>query len=215
MLARAALSLLLAVVLFPVWSKTPASQPQASELVLWVIAETAFGVFLGLGVSLLLESFALAAQIFGLGAGYAYATMIDPTSEADSGILQVMAQLAAGLLFFALGLDGEIVRALGRSFEKVPPGSWVASPAHFQQLAGLAAAMWATALGLALPLAGLMLLLDLAIALVGRIQSQLQLLSLAFPVKMLATLWMLALLAPALEPVFGRLAERFLALAAR
>ena len=52
----------------------------------------------------------LAAQMLGLQAGYAYASTIDPNTEADSGVLLVFAQLMAGLLFFALGLDREILR---------------------------------------------------------------------------------------------------------
>ena len=52
--------------------------------------------------------------------------------------------------------------------------------------------MFTTALRLALPVIAFLALIDIALALLGRINSQLQLLTLAFPVKMLVTLTMLA-----------------------
>ena len=63
--------------------------------------------------------------MLGLQAGYAYASTIDPNTEADSGILLVFAQLMAGLLFFALGLDREVLRLFAQSLDKIPPGAYV------------------------------------------------------------------------------------------
>jgi flagellar biosynthetic protein FliR len=56
---------------------------------------------------------------------------------------------------------------------------------------------------LALPVVALLLLVDIALALMGRINAQLQLLSLAFPAKMLAALLLLA----ASAPIFPTLLE--------
>ena len=62
--------------------------------------------------------------------------------------------------------------------------------------------MCTTGLRLAMPVIALLILIDLALALIGRIQQQLHLLSLAFPVKMLAAVAMLAALAPVIARVF-------------
>jgi len=53
-------------------------------------------------------------------------------------------------------------------------------------------------------------LIDVALALMGRMQQQLQLLSLAFPVKMLAALGVLVALAPLIPKLFSAAAERTL-----
>jgi len=55
-----------------------------------------------------------------------------------------------------------------------------------------ASGIFTTGLRLALPVLALMVLLDLAIAVLGRIQAQLQLIPLSFSLKMLAGLGMLA-----------------------
>src|SRR5438045_1231942 len=55
----------------------------------WAVTEAAIGLAIGICVAIVLEAFTLAAQILGLQAGYGYASTIDPTTEADSGILLV------------------------------------------------------------------------------------------------------------------------------
>jgi flagellar biosynthetic protein FliR len=70
--------------------------------------------------------------------------------------------------------------------------------------------MFSTGLRLALPVVALLILIDFALALVGRVQQQLQLLSLAFPVKMAAALALLAALAPVVPKLFGTAAEQTL-----
>jgi flagellar biosynthetic protein FliR len=70
--------------------------------------------------------------------------------------------------------------------------------------------MLSTGLRLALPVAALLILIDFALALVGRVQQQLQLLSLAFPGKMAAALAILAVLAPVVPRIFNSAAQRTL-----
>jgi flagellar biosynthetic protein FliR len=54
------------------------------------------------------------------------------------------------------------------------------------------------------------MLIDISLALLGRMQQQLQLLSVAFPAKMLAALVLLAALAPTIPRLFSTAAERTL-----
>jgi flagellar biosynthetic protein FliR len=85
-----------------------------------IVAETLFGVTLGLAIAFLLEGMQLAAQVLGLQAGYSYASTVDPTTQADTTTLQLMAQLLAGTLFFAFGFDRQVLRILARSLESAP-----------------------------------------------------------------------------------------------
>src|SRR5690348_3184758 len=107
---RAALALGFALALFGQWPAVDASHITPAILAGWVVAEAAIGLAIGVSVAVILEAFLLAAQVLGLQAGYAYASTIDPNTEADSGILLILAQLIGGLFFFALGLDREILR---------------------------------------------------------------------------------------------------------
>jgi flagellar biosynthetic protein FliR len=209
--ARIVLALAITFALLPAWPVPPNQTPSIGDLTYWAFSEAGFGLASGLAVSLLLEGFQLAAQIAGLQAGYGYASTIDPNSEADSSVLQVIASLGSGLLFFTTGLDHQLIRVLAASFIKFPAGAWAPSAASMDGIVRLGGAMLSTGLRLAFPVAALLLLIDFALALVSRIQQQLQLTSLAFPGKMAASLILLAALAPVVPRIFAGEAERTLA----
>ena len=90
------------------------------------------GIAVGLAVAFLTEGFQMGAQIISLQAGYTFATTIDPTSGADSAVLLTIAQLAAGLLFFATGLDRQILLAFAQSLSTQVPGHFAISPSDGQ-----------------------------------------------------------------------------------
>ncbi len=189
---RVGLAVAMTLALVARWPAVDAASVTPGRLAGWALAEAAIGVALGIAVSIVVEAFTLAAQILGLQAGYAYASTIDPNSEADSGVLLVFAQLAAGLLFFTLGFDRELLRLFADSLEKVRPGAYVFGAGSAMALIHLLANLFSVALRLALPVVALLIMVDVALALLGRVNAQLQLLSLAFPAKMLVTLLMLA-----------------------
>lgn len=190
--ARVALSLAFTFALASRWPAVDAAAVSAGTLLRWAAAEAALGVTIGVSLAITLECFALAAQVLGTQAGYAYASTIDPNSEADSGVLLVFAQLMAGLLFFALGLDRELLRLFSGTLERIPAGGFAPGPAPAQSAIRLGGLLFAYGMRLAMPVVALLLLVDVALALLGRLNQQLQLLSLAFPVKMLVALLLLA-----------------------
>ncbi len=205
---RAVLALALSLALFPAWPSVPDEIPSFGTLIASAFAEAGFGLMAGLAVAFLNEGFQLAAQVFGLQAGYGFASTIDPTSQADSGVIQVMMTLITGLLFFTFGLDREVMRVLAASFQKFPAGTWAPSAASLDGIVRLGGGMFTLGLRLAIPIIGLLLLLDFALALLGRMQQQLQLLSLAFSVKMVAAIVILVFLAPVVAKLYEGAAGR-------
>ncbi len=199
-MVRVILAVTISFALFPVWPELPNELPPISTLVIWAFAEASFGLAAGLAVAFLTEGFQLGAQVLGLQAGFGYASTIDPNSQADSAILQVVTSLMTGLLFFSTGLDHDLIRILAASFHNAPATGM--DGAMQQSILKLGAAMFSTALRVALPVTALLLLIDFALALLGRIQQQLQLLTLAFPAKMLAALAILAALTPVIARLF-------------
>jgi flagellar biosynthetic protein FliR len=208
---RILLALTITFALFPVWPALPNVNPTLGQLAVWAFCEAGFGLSAGLAVAFLTEGFQLAAQMAGFQAGYGFASTIDPNSQADSSILQVLASLATGLLFFVAGLDHQLIRVLAASFQRFPAGSWAPATANLQGVLGLGAEMLTTGLRLGLPVVAVLMLIDFALALLGRVQQQLQLLSLAFPAKMAAALALLAVLAPVVPKIYGVAGERTLA----
>jgi len=203
-IARTAFSLAFTLALASRWPHLEGAGPGVGTLVAWALAEAAIGIAIGLAAATVLEAISFAAQVLGIPAGYGYAQTIDPNTQADSGILIVVAQLMAGMLFFAMGMDGQVLRLFSASLEKIPPGSYVFQLGSAEVLIRLIGTLLATGARLALPVVALLVMVDVALALVGRLNAQLQLLSLAFPVKMLTALFVLVAVLAMYPRVMGQ-----------
>ncbi len=211
-LARIAVSVVITLVLAPFWPQPDHPDPTIGGMLLAILPEAGIGVALGLAVAFILEAFGLAAQILSLNAGFSFAQTIDPATQGESGVLVVLAQLASGLVFLALGLDHAVIGALAHSLRTHPSGHWL-TPLAAEALLRLGAGMLSLAVRLAMPCVALLVLADVALALLGRLNAQLQLLTLAFPLKMSGTfillgwlLWLLPKLTAAYAgEVFGTL----------
>jgi flagellar biosynthetic protein FliR len=166
--------------------------PEISTLVAWAASEAALGLLVGISVAWLSEIFVVGAQALSVQAGYSFASTFDPNTQADSGILQMFAQLTAGLLFFTTGMDGHVVRLLARSLETWPAGSFLLQPSMAQAVIRIGSEVLLLAVRLALPIIGLLFLVDLVMGVVGRVNAQMQIIGLSFPIKMLVALLMLS-----------------------
>lgn len=208
--ARIVLVLALSFALRPLWAPAAASEPPGASLVVGLLVDAAIGITIGLVVSFVSEAFLLAFQMLGLQAGYTFASTIDPTTQADSSLMQIFGQLAAGLLFFALNLHHDVLRAFAGSLRTHPPGSFALGAKGLSAVAGLGSSIFATGLKLALPVLAMVVMIDLALALMARINAHLQLLTVAFPLKMLATLALLSWVLIQMPRVYQNLATGML-----
>lgn len=210
---RPLIALALSIPLLGLLPELPPESLQPGTLILWCLAELTFGLLWGITVHFLVESFVLGAQFLALQAGFGYASIVDPSTQADAGLLQILAQLMASLLFFATGLHRQILFLMAESVTRLPPGQFAVRLDTADQLIRLGATMIEVAARLAMPLLALLILIDLALALLGRVQAQLQLLPMAFPAKLLASLLVLGFLSASYVRVFsgfGREIVRFL-----
>lgn len=200
--ARVVFAVSLTFVLFPSWPTIDARGVNIAILMGWILAEAAIGIAVGLAVAFLTEGFQMGAQMISLQAGYSFATTIDPTSGADSGVLLTIAQLSSGLLFFATGLDRQVLLIFAQSLSSHPPGHLVVSTTMVTALIQLGGMVFVTGFRLVLPLLGLLLMVEISLALLGRLNQQLHLMQLSFPIKMLLSLVLLGWLVSIFPKVF-------------
>jgi flagellar biosynthetic protein FliR len=200
--ARAFLAVAITLAAFPFWPLAAGENISAGTLVAWLAAEASVGLAAGLAVGFVCDTLMLCMQMAGLQAGYSFASTVDPTTQADSTVLLVLAQLASGLLFFASGFDRDVIRILVSSLGIVPRLGAVDSR-HAIDLIQIGSTFFATAVRLAGPTMALLLMLEIALAIAGRVNAQLQMLTVAFPLKMLAGLIAIAMTLPALPALFS------------
>lgn len=197
--ARVLLALALAAVLAA--SAPPvAFQPLTGpEFLIRLLADLLTGVSIGMVSSLVVEAFNFAGQVISVQAGFSYASTIDPFSESDTGILPSIFSLAANLLLFHSPLYAELIRALMGGLLRSPDQVALRAPETARILIGFSAHCLGIGIKLALPIIALLFLADLCIGLFGRLQPQIQFLSMSFAVKLLGTMAAVAALMPALR----------------
>ncbi len=191
--AKIILCLVITAALWPVWAARPThSDMNIPKLVSGLAAEISLGLAIGVVVSVVLEIFQFAAQLVSLQAGFAYASTIDPMSGADSPVLVTSAQLLAAVLFFCSGTDRIFFRVLAESLVFSPPGAARIPPGSGDAIIHLGNTIFVSGLRLAAPVMVLLLLADILLAVFGRLQPALQLTQLTFPVKLAASMLLLA-----------------------
>jgi flagellar biosynthetic protein FliR len=158
-------------------------------------------------IAFVTEMFAVAAQAISLPAGYTYASAVDPATQAESNVLIILAQLTSGLLFFALGLHRQLILALARGLDSHPPGQYSITVSIAEEVVRVGSSVFRLGFELALPILALLAMVDISLALLGRLNSQLQVITLSFPVKMLMSLGLLAALGPVLPRLFQKAAN--------
>lgn len=200
--------------LYPFWPVVT-TEPSLPGYLGWILVEAAFGLGIGLVVSLLSESLVLFGQIVGLQAGYSLASTIDPNTKADTTILSTLSASIGSLLFISLGLHRQVIRIIASSLESHPPGRLVMTAGWYEPVVHAFAGVFSTGLRLAFPVVALLMMVDLTLAMFGRINSQLQLLSLSFPIKMLLAVAVMTVLFTMLPALYESQARRIFEIATR
>ena len=209
---RVVLALAITFALFPVWPALPNVNPTIGQLAAWAFCEAGFGLVGGFGRRVSdrrLPSRRAGGRIPGRLRIRVHHRSHQPGRFGAS--CRSWPRCRPDCCSLPTGLDHQLIRVLAASFEKFPAGSWAPASASLDGIVRLGGEMFSTGLRLGLPVVALLLLIDFALALLGRVQQQLQLLSLAFPAKMAAALVLLAVLAPVVPKMFGAAAEHTLA----
>lgn len=199
--AKIMLALAFTMMLWPEWKSPVALDAPLGRMIAGLAGEIGLGLAIGVTIAIVLEVFQMAAQVVSLQAGLGYASTIDPTSGADSTVLISLAQLTAGLLFFTAGGERMLVRVLADSFRLCPPETFSLRVSWAEAITRFSAGIFGVGLRLGAPIVALLLLADVSLAVLGRMQQQLHLVSLTMPVKLASTMLLLSLTV-ALDPGF-------------
>jgi flagellar biosynthetic protein FliR len=151
---RVILILAVTIALFPVWPVLP-HDPSFIEYTGWILLESGFGLCIGLLIGFLADAALLVGTLAGVHAGFAYASLVDPESQADSPALSTIAQTVSSLLFITLGLHRYVIRIFAQSLETLPPGSFLLRPQWGEVVIHAAGTVFSVGLRLAFPVLAL------------------------------------------------------------
>lgn len=176
-----------------------------------LLGELAIGLVYGLSLALLNEMMLFAGQIAGLQLSFSLVNLLDPGSSIETPLMGELFQLLGTLVLITAGLDRILLASMVRSFRAVPLGAFVLGPPSGLMIVHAAAGIFLAALELAAPLLAATMLVDISVALLGKLSPQLPVMMLTVPMKTLTgfviLMGSLALWPRFIEARFGELLD--------
>lgn len=150
-----------------------------------ILGELGVGLVYGLSLVLLNEMLVFAGTIAGLQFSFSLVNLMDPSSSIQTPLLGELFQLMGLLVIIASGLDRILLDSVVRSFRVVPLGGFVLRPAAALEIVRAAAGIFLAALQLAAPILAATMLVEIAVALIGKLSPSLPVTMLTVPAKTL------------------------------
>lgn len=194
---RILLGFILGLAVFPTMMNDVQSEI-GHEAGLWLIGsavllEITLGAVIGFLASLPLLAAQTGGLIMGQQMGLGFARFFNPGIEDEADVVgQFLFFLTLGGFLMIGGLD-QIVLAVMHSFAHVPLGGFTPTMTLIDVLAGLLLAALELALRIAAPLLALIFLETVAMGFLAKTVPQLNILSLGFPIRILAGLFVIAI----------------------
>ncbi|MGH7071304.1 MAG: flagellar biosynthetic protein FliR [Terracidiphilus sp.] len=172
-----------AFLLAPLVAALPNAHPALGVSAL--LGELAVGLVYGLSLALVNEMLIFAGQIVGLQFSFSLVNLLDPSSSIQTPLMGELFQLMGTLVVIAAGLDRILLASMVRSFRAVPLGEFALAPASALAIVQAAGGVFLAALELAAPVLAATMLVEISIALMGKLSPQLPVMSLSVPLKTL------------------------------
>ena len=150
-----------------------------------LLGELAVGLGYGLTLTLLNEMLLFAGQIAGVQFSFSMVNLLDPTSSIQTPLLGDLFQLMGTLVVIGAGLDRILLASMVRSFRVAPLGTYALAPASALEIVRAAGGIFLAAVELAAPVLAATMLVEVAVALLGKLSPQLPVMNLTVPLKTL------------------------------
>jgi flagellar biosynthesis protein FliR len=169
--------------LTPLVASLPMAQTEVNLAAL--LGELAIGLVYGLTLALLNEMLLFAGQIAGMQFSFSLVNLLDPASAIQTPLLGELFQLMGTLVVITSGLDRVLLASMLRSFRTAPLGSYAMAPVTTTAIVRAAGGIFLAAVELAAPVLAATLLVEVGVALMGKLSPQLPVMALTVPLKTL------------------------------
>jgi flagellar biosynthetic protein FliR len=184
MRVKAVFVLAMSVLLAPVAGAFPAAHVELG--VASITGELAIGALYGFLLSMVQEVLSFAGQVLGFQFSFSLVNLLDPNTSIQTPLLGQLLTLFGTLVVISAGLDRVLLAALIRTFAAAPVGGVWIGARTWLEVVGMAGGIFAAALQLAAPALAATMLIEIAIALLGKLSPQLPVLAITIPVKTMA-----------------------------
>lgn len=205
---KVGISMITAFLLLPIaQAHLPLPARSFLELGLQLARELSVGILIGYLARLLFGAFQFAVNAVDFQVGLSFIQIVSPGTGANMSVLGQLLNTMMLLLF--LELDGHhiLLRALAQTVGSIPLGTAMPGPEMAFGIIRLFSVFVAVSFQIALPTVMILLLIDLAMGVVGRVVPQLNVFLVALPVKIMIGLATIAITLPTVAALLGRLLQ--------
>lgn len=169
------------------------------------VQQVLIGLSIGFAVRLIFASMELAGEVIGFQMGLNFAAFFDPQMNTQSSALGRFFGQMALLLFVVTNAHLLVIMAFVKSFQAFPIGQNVLASIAGLQLHLLGAAIFSSALWIALPVVGMLLFVNVALGVISRVAPQMNIFAVGFPITLFVGMLGVALTLPMLATPFDAL----------
>lgn len=195
---RAALTLMMATLIAPLVPFPQHPPNDMWSMTAFMITEYTAGLLLGLVLTWILEAIAFGAQLMDTQMGFSFMQILDPSTQRTTSLSGSLLTQLSILLFMIFNLHHLFIMTLVESYRLLPLGSGV--PIKVEPIIVLMGSIFLRGLQLAFPVLLSIFFLDALESICAKYMPQLQLMQLAFPIKIAVGISVLGVLLRELGP---------------
>lgn len=163
-----------------------------------VVSETAFGLLLGVTVTIILNSIRMAGQFIDIQIGYSMASLVDPVNNMQNTLLGQYLYLLALVFWFLIDGHYSLIMGLAGSYQIVPISAASFNGGVAYTLIKIFSGAFTIALKVSAPILAVLVMSDLALGFLARTAPQINVFITGFPIKIAVGLLTLSFLIPLL-----------------
>lgn len=197
----------LTVLVAPVLPPMPPVQPASAQGLMILVQQLMIGTAMGLAIRVVFTAVEMAGHIVGLQMGLGFATFFDPQNSAQIPVMGQFLGLIAMLLFLAINGHLLVITALVESFRVLPLSLTPVASEGWRTLALWGGEIFQSGVLIALPAIAVLMMTNLALAILTRAAPQLNIFAVGFPLTLAVGFIILSLSMGYFLPVFSQLVE--------
>jgi len=160
---------------------------------LLILAEAMIGLTIGLCLRIFFGSVQLAGQIIGFQMGFAMINVVDPQTGSNVSIMDQLGYWVAIVVFLLLNGHHIMLLALIDSFKLIPIGFFMMQEVMMAKIIDLGAQMFMLSIKIGAPVIAALLFVSVGFGLVAKFSPQMNVMIVAFPLKIVAGLLLFGL----------------------
>ena len=204
---RIGVAFVLTVVISPVLDPMPAIPPASAQGMFILVQQLMIGTAMGLAMRIIFSAIEMAGHIVGLQMGLGFATFFDPQNSTQLPVMGQFLGLIAMLFFLAINGHLMVITARVESFRVLPVGLHAFSAEGWRTLALWGGEIFRGGLLISLPLVAVLMMTNVALAVLTRAAPQLNIFAVGFPLTLFIGLLVMSISMSYFLPLFSTMFE--------